>query len=211
MNNILIEFDMVIDTDYGLIKMIKDKYNNPEYIDKKYLDLVENNVLIYSLVKRDIKNPLSLIINDKYKDSINKLLNEFYDNEYKNILEYSHKTNIYDLINIYLMTNQISINILCKNVLEEQFISNMDINITPITENDYSKINIDKYDCIFIKDFNNILKFKDVKVKNIYIARYSFNLEKDNQTPLKEISDEIKEGNLFFIIDIYDTNLNALG
>ena len=42
-NKILVEFEFLIDLDLAIFKLIKDKYNNPEYINQ---DIIKMRVKI---------------------------------------------------------------------------------------------------------------------------------------------------------------------
>lgn len=208
-NNILVDFDSLIDTDLGLLRLIKNEYNNPKYLDSDYLNNVEYNVLVYSLVKRENENPLTLVVKDNYIDSIEELRNQFFRDDYKKILKQSGETNLVSLIKQYIYSNQIDVTVLCKNKEEEAIIKNIYDKIKIIVENNYSNISIDKYDCLFFKRAKDLLKLKNVKVKNIYICNYNFNLQK-NSDKLIDL-EGLEEVNEIYIIDAYDTNINALG
>lgn len=208
-NSILVDFDSLIDTDLGLLRLIKNEYNNPKYLDSDYLNNVEYNVLVYSLVKRENENPLTLVVKDNYIDSIEELRNQFFRDDYKKILKQSGETNLVSLIKQYIYSNQIDVTVLCKNKEEEAIIKNIYDKIKIIVENNYSNISIDKYDCLFFKRAKDLLKLKNVKVKNIYICNYNFNLQK-NSDKLIDL-EGLEEVNEIYIIDAYDTNINALG
>lgn len=208
-NSILVDFDSLIDTDLGLLRLIKNEYNNPKYLDSDYLNNVEYNVLVYSLVKRENENPLTLVVKDNYIDSIEELRNQFFRDDYKKILKQSGETNLVSLIKQYIYSNQIDVTVLCKNKEEEAIIKNIYDKIKIIVENNYSNISIDKYDCLFFKKAKDLLKLKNVKVKNIYICNYNFNLQK-NSDKLIDL-EGLEEVNEIYIIDAYDTNINALG
>lgn len=210
MNNVLIEFSCIFDTDFGILETIKQKYRNPKYIDIEYLDKVDKDILLYSLSKREKENPLSLVINEKYIDSMDILLEDFNKNELNNIYKNSQKTNLYNLMIIYLSTKQIKVTVLCKNKIEGEIIKNINKPFNTIIQPKYEDIDLDEFDCIFVKEFKDVLKFKNVRLKHIYICRYYFNLEKNEEKPLKDIFIKIPS-NEFHLVDIYDTNLNALG
>ena len=120
-NNILVDFNMVVDTDLGLINMMKKEYNNTEFV-LSYINSMNDKIIIEQLLDRKEKNPLSIIIKDEYKDSIDNLYKEFLETEYDNILKYNTLTDIMNLIRVYINTGAVYITIICKNKSEEQFI-----------------------------------------------------------------------------------------
>lgn len=205
-NNILVDFDLVVDTDLGLINMMKKEYNNSEFV-LRYLNSMKDKIIIDQLLEREEKNPLSIIIKEEFKDSIDSLYKEFTETEYDNILKYSSVTDIMHLITVYINTGTVHAVIICKNKSEEQLINNLNIpQLKVIVEKDKSKIDLSSYDSIFIKDYSDILKFNGVIAKNIFIGNYKFNLEDDNRIPLNDISLIVGKTNLVSIIDVYESN-----
>ena len=45
---------------------------------------------------------------------------------------------------------------------------------------DYSRIDISKYDSIFIKNYRDLVKFRDLEGKSIFVGRYRFNQEEES-------------------------------
>lgn len=205
-NNILVDFDIVIDTDLGLINLMKKEYNNTDFV-LSYINNMKDKVIIEQLLQRKNKNPLSIVIKQEYMDSIDNLYKEFLETDYDNILKYSKVTDIMNLMNAYINTGSVHVEIICKNKSEEQLINNLNLPQLKVTvENDKSKIDISVYDTIFIKDYSDIIKFKGLVAKNIFIGNYKFNLEDDNHTPLNDISLLVGRTNLVSIIDVYESN-----
>lgn len=206
-SNLFIDFDMIYDIDLGLFHMIKEKYNNSNFINTTFLEMSDIS-LIANLIERKEKNPLYLILDEKYKDNADSLLQQFLDQEYKDILSYSKKTQMYDLLLVYSKTGLLSINVLCKNVLEEQIIKDLKEKDTRIKFNIISnKLDVDKFDAIYLKDYKDVLKLKNLFGKHIYIASYNFNYEDSKRTlPLIEVSKKVCDVNTIYSIDIYNRN-----
>lgn len=204
-NNILVDFDIVIDTDLGLINMIKKEYNNTNFV-LNYINNMKDKVIIEQLLERDNKNPLSIIIKEEYRDSIDNLYKEFIESEYDNILKYSSITDIMNLINVYIDTGSVHVDIICKNKSEEQLINNLNISqLKVLVQEDKTKIDLSDYDTIFIKNYSDILNFNRVIAKNIFIGNYKFNLD-DDHIPLKDISLIVGKTNIVSVIDVYESN-----
>ena len=212
--NVLVDFDTIIDTDFGLLKLLQEEYNNRKFISNKFL-LMKDIILIHLLVNREDINPLYLAINGMQFD-LDVLYNQFMDIEYRKILQNSIETNICDFINV-LITNDNSISIYCKNLLEQQLIEKkfngkvktnkctfINREINTIVTDDVSTIDISDYGSIIIKDFSKILNFKNLRLKDIYVANYKFNITDD--VPLKDISMIISGINNIKLIDVYNTD-----
>lgn len=203
MNNILVEFDLLIDKDFGLIQLIKDQYSNNDFIDDIILKM-KDKVLIWELINRKDKNPLSIVLKKEYKDSMDNLYREFIESEYKSILDFSISTSLLDLMITYLNANICSITVICKNKLEEQIINKY--KLKTIICDDFSKLNIEEFDSIYIKDYSKVTQFKNLKAKNIFIANYKFNLENDEYTPINDVSIFVSDINIVSVIDVYNSD-----
>lgn len=200
--NVLVDFDTIIDTDFGLLKLLQEEYNNRKFISNKFL-MMKDIILIHSLVNREEVNPLYLAINGMQFD-LDVLYNQFMDIEYRKILQNSIETNICDFINV-LITNDNAISIYCKNLLEQQLIEKkFKGKAKTIVTDDVSAIDISDYGSIIIKDFSKILNFKNLRLKDIYVANYKFNITDD--VPLKDISMIISGINNIKLIDVYNTD-----
>lgn len=125
-NNILVDFNIVVDTDLGLINMMKKEYNNTDFV-LSYINNMKDKVIIDQLLERENKNPLSIIIRDEYRESIDDLYKEFLETEYDNILKHSSVTDIMNLVSTYINTGAVHADIICKNKSEEQLINNLNI------------------------------------------------------------------------------------
>lgn len=203
MNNILIDFNLLIDTDYGLIKLIKTEYSENEFINV-LLSKMRDKIILGELVSRKDKNPLYIALNKDYKESADSLYKEFMESEYDSILKYSISTSLLELILTYIETNSCTVTVICKNKSEEQIINKY--KLKAIISDNYADIDISEFDSIYIKDYREILEFQFLKAKNIFIGNYRFNLEEDNYTPIKEVSLLVGDINIISVIDVYNSN-----
>ncbi len=206
-NNILMPFDCFIDIDYGLLMLIKNNYSNPNIIYKHILN--HEQYIPYYLVNREEENPLSIVMKEQYKDKQDKFRDEFIKKEYDNILNLSKPNDILNLIKLMCLSSSISIDILCKNDKEEKIVKKAlsEFNTNIIINDDLSKINISKYDSIFIKNYKDILLYKNLAMKNIYALDYNFNKELDLNKkirPIITIEGIIGNKNTTSLIEPYD-------
>lgn len=201
-NSILVDFNMIIDTDLGLFKIIKERYSNGQFVNGLFFKM-NDEVLIYELLMRKEINPLSIVLKKELLDNRDSLYKEFIDVEYDNILKASKGTNILDLMCVYLSTGSADVVVFCKNKSEEQLINKYNNELRTIIVDEYKDIDISQYDSIFIKDYTQCTKFSNLNAKNIFVARYKFNLD-DELTPIKDISLLVGKTNMVSLIDIYN-------
>lgn len=212
-NNVLITFEMLVDTEIGLLDLIKDLYNDESVFNNNILDL-DINHLKGLLQSMSDKNPLNLILLNYDKEQADSFYNEFIEKEYENILVRSPITTLVDMIKKFIdAESKIKVNILCKNKLEYNHINIIMSDCLEscykiITENSRENINLETYDTIFIKYMDELLEFKGLEGKNIIVCDYLFNLDKKayeeyKQIPRLDICAAYADINEFYITNLY--------
>lgn len=209
-NRVIVTSDMILDIDFGLIKNIAREYNNPQYFEN--LDIADNNLkLKYTLFYRKECNPLSVFIKDEYKTEIDNLYKQFIEQDYHKILLECEKnevgiTDIKDLVNTYTMTKLIEVVVICKNLQEQQLINKL-CKCNTIISSNYKEINLEEYDSIFINHLKDLLLFKNVECKNIFMSNCAYNFSDfEKNIPLIDISSTFGKSNKISAIDIYKLN-----
>lgn len=209
----IIPFSLIVDTDYGLMQLIKEKYYDKS-VFTSILEESSKEEIIYFLYSRKNINPLSEFVFEEIdQDTIDSLYNEFIEKEYINILKRSNTTDFYELVKLFNNSDgAINPIILCKNELEESVINKLskieEIN-PPLSTliGDYNDINISAYDPIYFKYYIDSIKVLDkLNGKNLYIANYEFNFmytEENERILLPDISILLLDHNLAKTIDIY--------
>ena len=203
----IIPFNLIIDTDYGIIQLIKDKY----YDKDVFSGIIEAKPeqIIYFLYSRDSINPINRFLLDKKFDS-DDMYNNLIEKEYSNILKRSISTNFFEVVKLFNKSDgAINPIILCKNELEESYMQRLsrisDTQFKTIL-GDYSTIDLTAYDTIYLKHYTDALKCIDkLYGKNIYIANYNFNFEvvDEQRILLSYIYILLLDSNIAKIIDIY--------
>lgn len=201
-NNILVYFNMIVDTDIGIYEVVKRKYNNPNLIDP-IINTISIDALLLRLKEERYNNILDMFM-DSEKYNTEDLYNQLIDQEYDNILKYSLVTDVYRLMNVYIMSNVISVTVLCKNKQEEQIIKKMNKNFSTVILDDDLKI--EDYDSIFLKNYKDIVFLKNIHCKNIFICDYQNNIDEKENIPLSDITTIIGKTN-----DIYTVGLHIIG
>lgn len=175
-NNILIDYDLLFDEDYGIRQIILDKYRNNDCFKIEMLTKLDKNTLNGVLASREDKNPLSIMLKTEYMDSKDSLYEEFREQLSDEIIKLSPKTDLVQTLKMLSFTKEVKINILCKKILQKQNIkekiTNMDYNIILY---DGEKIDIKNYDSLYIKSYDILDIITFPKAKNIYVADYRFN------------------------------------
>ena len=97
----IIPFDMVIDPEMGLMKLIEFEYRD-NFFNIKALG-IDELTQIY-LRQRQMKNPLSIIIEDENVtiDTMNDLCHQFMQKRYEDVLKLSPNTGLFHLLQILL-------------------------------------------------------------------------------------------------------------
>ena len=204
-NNILAEFDCIVDINYGILRLIQIKYNNSDYIKQHILD-ADDYTLKCILLERKEYNPLYIALKDDYRDNAESLYNEIINNEYNEVLKYSYGNALFGLMNVYINTEgAINVTVLCKNETQEQYIKKLNKNMKVIIS-EYKDIDTSEYDSYFVEYYPNILKYGESTIagKSIFIPSYGYNLEDmliaDNEVPLIHISGIIGDVNKIYIV-----------
>ena len=61
-NEILVDFNFLVDLDLAMFKFIKTEYNNPTFVDQKIISLQDEKEIIKLLLYRDSVNVLKTLI-----------------------------------------------------------------------------------------------------------------------------------------------------
>lgn len=136
----LIEFEMLVDVDFGVIKTIS-KYYHTDYFSIKLLDVEDENIWLGLIHDNDTLNPVKCVMNPEIDDA-----DDFYNclMQEEEMIVYSQSclTGLYDFIISAIGTNGlVEITILCKNEAQKQVIESL---FPWINNNQY--LNIDIYD-----------------------------------------------------------------
>ena len=203
---VLILFDTLVDTDYGLFKVFKKEYSKNEYVNKLLINSINDTNIFDFLNSRKEENILNILLKDIYRNSSNKIYNEIMTTNYIKVLEESSVTNVNTLMNNYIASGLVDITILCKNKIEEQTVKSKIKNINTITSNDFSMIDISEFGSIFVKNIKDLIQFKKyLDGKQVYLSNYPFNFEMDKHyksMPLMSVMSQL--GNPHFEVNVVD-------
>lgn len=173
----VIEYEVIMDTDLAIVMTLIPKIKNPNMFNDLTRTVVDSPSKLKNLLLfRTDKNPLSAILNEKYKDSFGSILHEL-ENSYED--EIINNTRPNDIL-LYVSTMQFNKDlirniIICNNNKQKdrvrKFIGeDIEILTTPITD-------MKDYDCLFVKYTDNFYNYTNLQAKHLYIYNARFNLK----------------------------------
>ena len=177
-----VPFDMVIDTDMGLWKLIQKEYQNPKFFIPSVLNERNMDIMKVVLTDRPFSNPLKLFMKPEYIGEADALYDQFMKERYKEIIEFLERKTLLKRFGKYEITPSL-----------KRYKEYTDI---PVKD--------DTYGSIYVKDYQDILLFNEMEGKNIIVGKYRFNMEEGlPNIPLKDITKEVILFNVVKIIDMY--------
>lgn len=184
--NILVPFELIIDIDLGLIKLVRFHYNNGKYFYRGITKGPDNGIR-YLLMNREDPNPLSIayINRDTDKETMDSFYDQFMEREYESILKLSPGTSVLDVMGIANADKDhvVRFTVLCKNELEKDVITNRKIPAHNIIVSTPEDVDLSKFNCIYVKKWDDLDKYRGIVSKEIYIPNYKFNVTYENNEP----------------------------
>ena len=200
-NRILVEFDMLVDLDLAIFKYIKDKYNNPDYVDQNIIKMNDEKQIIQMMLNRQCINPLEIIIPNE------EVLDLYYDimsNHMNELLKYAKASDLFGLMITFLNeASSLEITVLCKSKLESDFIKSLNDRLNTVIYANYKNAPINNYTILYIKYYPSVLEYNNIEGKHIYISNARYNMEPDSNMPTIAISGLIGDVNIVHMIDMY--------
>lgn len=184
-----------MDLDYAIYELIKYKYNKkPEVFNQIYMQSNDEMFIKTLLYDRYELNPLCVFLTDEYKEDADSLYEQIMKTEYETILSIIKNNDIFRLMETYAMTpDVIDITVLCADEAQVNIIKGLDNTkkLNPIIGSRQT-MNLSKYDAIWLSKYAQILQYKNVAGKYIYIHRAKYNFEKGKPPEtIKYIADDI--------------------
>lgn len=199
-NELLVEFESLVDLDLAMYKFIKNKFADSEYVDQELINEKDIRAVIYALLNRKHINPLEIIMpgvetTNLYLDIIN--------NHYEELLEYATAYDTFGLM-ITFLNNASSVNITvwCKSKLEEDFIKKLNPILNTIVIPNRKDIVLSKYTVIYVKYIAYLAEYSNIEGKHIYIAAAKYNMEEDKDM-VSTLCCLYTDVNIMHLIDLY--------
>ena len=199
-NEILVDFNFLVDLDLAMFKFIKTEYNNPKFVDQKILSLQDEKEIIKLLLYRDSVNVLETLIP---KENTLEMYKDIMNNKMDSLLKYAKASDIFGLMITFLREgSSVDVTVLCESKLQADFIHSLNP-ILKTTVSSRKNIALSKYNVIYSKFYSDILKYNNVAGKNIYIANAKYNMEPGKNIPNMAISTLVGDINIVRTIDLY--------
>lgn len=219
--NVLYDFQIAVDTDFGVIKYIKThpELNKPNFFKPALINGSEKDI-IGNLLRRSTYNPLDAFARPDMIGKLDKVYEQLMTDPkyYSVILKLAHPTKALNLIYNSIKVPESAMNTSVMYYSDEELKFMVDVLKIPesVCVPFESQGSLDKYGNVCIKIYDDILKFdiESIKGKNIYIANYDFNTFKIDlgnnyqSIPKASVSKIIGTTNKINLIDIY--NLDEL-
>ena len=200
-NRILVEFDMLVDLDLAIFKYIKDKYNNPDYVDQNIIKMNDEKQIIQMMLNRQCINPLEILIPD---EDVLDLYYDIMNNHMDELLQYAKASDLFGLMITFLNeASSLEITVLCKSKLESDFIKSLNDRLNTVIYANYKNAPINNYTILYIKYYPSVLEYNNIEGKHIYISNARYNMEPDSNMPTIAISGLIGDVNIVHMIDMY--------
>ena len=200
-NKILVEFDMLIDLDLAIFKYIKDKYNNPNYVDQNIIKMHDERQIIQMMLNRQCINPLEILIPDM---EVLELYHDIMNNHMDELLQYAKASDLFGLMITFLReASSLEITVLCKSQLESDFIKSLNNRLNTVVYKNYKNVPVNTYTILYIKYYPSVLEYNTIEGKHIYISNARYNMEPDSNMPTIAISGLVGDVNIIHMIDMY--------
>lgn len=199
-NELLVEFDFLVDLDMALFRYIQENYSNSKYVDQRIINIKNEYKILELLLLRKHINPLEIIMP---KVETIDLYNHLHSAHEKELLEHYMFHDTYYLMGTYILNATATrITVLCKNKLEEDFIKQHNKYLRTIVCS-RSNVNLDLYTAIYMKHFIFAMEYKNLKGKHIYIANAAYNMDEDTDCINGTLSILFGDVNTVKLIDLY--------
>lgn len=207
--NILVSFESIIDTDMGLMRLIKSDYNSGFF----YPTILENTEEFQHLVLnlRTHPNPLVTLMdieNDDDLETANDLLRQFKDEEYQKILDLSPTGTFNTILSANMYSKDLfKTTVICRTQAEADILSIKGVNAEPLICNNLKEISTKNFQVIAVKDVSELDQFVNLERKAFYVPDYRFNVKrvKNFDSPLlpQHILEDYADKNEFNVYSAY--------
>lgn len=209
-----VPFNMVIDLEMGLMRLIKFEYRNDYFL----YESIENEEFIKLLLMyRKNRNPLSVITSDETpQEEIDELYHQFMTERYDKILSLAPSTEIFKLLKLSNKDESMRFTIVFDDKEQEKlFDLRKGYSFGRHTGNIFDKEIVSNNKNLFIKEISELSKqSQEINGKNIYFADYGFNkMVVDEETILPNFQEGEYERfatNTFQFITMYHINYDKI-
>lgn len=196
----LYTFNSIADIDLSIVLFILNDIKDKSILNPSISSHITNiNGLRNLLLFRKHTNPLSIIIKEEYSDSLDSIYNELMDKYEDVIIDRAELTTAFDFMSLSNNAKGMVINtITCKDKIEEKYAKQLNIKVNiKLNETDMKD-----YNALFINYSNDLIKFKNIVKKVIYIFNARYNMVEDYLIFKPELM-LLSENNIIKVLDPY--------
>lgn len=201
-NELLVEFEFLIDLDLAMFRMIKDRYGDSPFINREFINETDEKAVIYKLLNRQHINPLEVIM-DSSIDST-KLYYEIMDKKYEELLNYATAYDTFGLMITFLNNaSSVGITVVCKSQLESSYIKKLNPMLRTIVIKNKRDIPLNTYTALYLKYFVSAAEYNKIQGKHIYVSCAKYNMEENKDMMNGTLSYLFSDVNIIHLIDLY--------
>ena len=173
-NKVLVDFEIIMDLDLATVYYLITHCKTPEILDTSIGVADSLSCIRNILLFRKTKNPLEVCIKKEYKDSIDNLYKDLMTSYEDKILALTEPNDLFNYFYMLSRTdNLVNIVINCKTELQKNMISK----IMPTVNTSLNERDLEEFDTLYMKYSDDIIEYKNIEKKKIYIANAMYNLE----------------------------------
>lgn len=211
-SEIVLDFNCYMDTEIGLIRLIKEKYLDDRVFNTDLLNSDMRKIILL-LYNRKEKNPLYLFAKDGVsKEDLDDYYREFMDLEYSSVLSRSVSTEIKTLLELFKTEPSIHVTFLCKSqkekniLVQEKFLRGFRF----VLESD--NVDFSQYSSFYFKYIDDNIDKYIYPYKTYYFSKYRLNFSENFNFCREDIIDKIifNKGEIE-ILDLYNIELLKKG
>ncbi len=201
-NELLVEFESLVDLDLAMYKFIREKYSNSEYVDNDFIHEKDEREVIYKLLHRTHINPLEIILPNIDSTGI------YYDilnNHYEELLSFATVYDTFGLMITFLNNaSSVGITVLCKSELESNYIKRANSMLNTIIIPDRASVSLSKYTVLYVKYLSYLYEYdkNELEGKHIYFQAAKYNMEED-QDAVSLLCYPFSDVNILHMMDYY--------
>ena len=178
--NILVSFESIIDTDMGLMRLIKSDYDSGFFYSTILNNTEDFQHLVLNL--RTHPNPLVTLMpidDDNDLETANDLLKQFKDQEYQKILDLSPPATFNTILSSNMYSKDLfHTTVICRSQAEADILKIKEIDCEALICTNPKDISLKKYQVITIKDIAELDQYVHLERKAIYVPDYRFNVKR---------------------------------
>ena len=214
---VLISVNSLIDIDIGLLLLIQKEYLDPSVFDVSYFKKSTIIDFIKTTYYRSEGNPLYSISVIKDHKLLDSYYMEFFQTSYEQIYDMSVYTDVLSMIELFLETNEISVDVLyykdysITRLAVDQALGKLPESLKFISINDLKSKEFNEYNQVYLRSVTefDVLPVKSlISPKSFYISSFGPNFSETGRIKRSKGLNDIMTSKLMHEIAIFDMYSN---